>query len=50
MSYPIAPENVKFSTRKALRDDPTMEEIEALIAEQMKRLPRWWNNCYGGQS
>jgi len=26
------------------RGDPTAEELDRLIAEQMKRLPRWWGS------
>lgn len=26
------------------KGEPTAEEVEATVAEQMKRLPEWWNN------
>lgn len=27
---------------KPKNEEPTEEELEAIIAEQMKRLPKWW--------
>ncbi len=37
--YPITS---KFG-RYAMRQEPTEEELEATIAEQMKCLPKWWD-------
>ncbi len=28
--------------------EPTMEELDALIAERMQHLPRWWHDGAGG--
>lgn len=27
-------------------DEPTMEELEATIAEAMLNRPKWWDGCY----
>jgi transposase-like protein len=27
------------------RETETMAELDAMIAEQRKRLPKWWSNC-----
>jgi hypothetical protein len=26
-------------------DDMTQEQVDALVAEQMRNLPSWWHNC-----
>jgi hypothetical protein len=31
------------------RVDPSEEELNALIAEQMRCLPPWWNDAYPGR-
>lgn len=38
--------NLKGRTgrRTDLRREPTEDELDAIIAAQMKRLPRWWYN------
>lgn len=34
--------------KNGVNADPTEEELEAIIAEQMKCLPDWWDEGYGG--
>lgn len=36
----------KLYPKQSAFDDPSMEELDAMIAERMKRLPSWWFDGY----
>jgi hypothetical protein len=35
----------RAAKKRAAAPEPTMAELDALIARQMRNLPRWWSKC-----
>ncbi len=41
----LYPATSKYANKGYERHEPTEEEVEATVAEQMKCLPAWWNRA-----
>lgn len=46
--YPKLPSTKPCNTTGTA--EPTMEQLDALIAEQMESLPEWWDKDYRSQA